>query len=106
MKMLAIALIVVLFFSGCSNEPVPCTPNNVYVKSEVPKLRILYKVKPYEITDYTYIDVNYTKVNTAQLKKAAAVSRKRASNLDFSDRQAIRFNTEFATKVKDVLESD
>ena len=88
-------LAISLFFSGCS-DPEPCVPEQIYVKTKAPRLKILYSIKPYEIKDFSVIDDTYYKVNIEQLHMASKASQRRIYNIDFYEKQNIKFNKEFA----------
>ena len=88
------AFLIALFFNGCSQK-VPCEPEKIYVKTKVPRLKILYAVKPYQITDFWSLDDKYYKVNKAELEKASKVSQKRIYNINFYERQNNKFNKDF-----------
>ncbi len=95
--LLLLSLLLISFsFNGCGREdPVPCTPKQIFVKSKVPKLRILYEVPVYEITDFKRLDDKYSKVNTEQLYGASRASQHRIKNIKFYERQIRSFNKKF-----------
>jgi hypothetical protein len=85
-----------LFFSGCGQ----CKPEikTVYVKSKVPKLRTLYKIKPYEIKDIKSVDALHYLVSKREMEEASKVSKKRIRIINFYEKQNIEFNKKFSTK--------
>jgi len=88
-----ILLAIILFFNGCSQKP--CTPTKVFVKTKVPKLKILYKVPSYEIKDFKVHDYTYYLVNKKELHKASEISQKRIHNISFYEKQNSEFNRRF-----------
>lgn len=85
-------LTTVLLFSGCSK---PCTPEKVYIKQKMPKLKILYPIKSFTIRDYGELNEFYYKVNKAELHKAAEVSQKKTHNIKFYEKQNMKYNEKF-----------
>jgi len=90
-------VLATLFFNGCV-EKEPCPEKEKLIYTKVPKLRILYSIKQYKITDISTIDETYYKVNIEQLKMASAVSQKRNKNIKFYEEQNYKFNRDFADK--------
>lgn len=89
-------LILILFFSGCSQKAPECKPEIIHVKTDVPRLKILYKVPKYKITDKIKIDDKYYKISIDQMHKASEVSQKRIHKIEFYEAQNMRFNREYA----------
>lgn len=97
MRTLVLLIVAAFLSSGCGKVQ-PCVPKTKYIKSEVPRLRILNKVEPYKIVDYTVISADYDEVNSTQLSMAAAVSRKRNDNILFYEDQIRDLNKKFGRK--------
>jgi hypothetical protein len=97
--MRTVLLITALLFSGCSPKPV-VEPKKIYIKENIPRLRVLYKVEPFTITDYYDINATYYSVNKKELHKASEVSQKVRHKVDFYERQNIQFNKEFNNENK------
>ena len=77
MRILLLSLITTsLFFKGC-DDPEPPKKEYIYVKTKVPKQYIFKKPQRYEITDYSKIDEQYTKVRTNQLRNASNTSQQK-----------------------------
>ena len=91
-------LLTLLFFNGC--QKAPCEPEKVYIKASMPKLRVLYPIKPFKITDLSTLDDRYYRVNKEQLKMAASVSQKKTKNIAFYESQNIKFNSTFHKEEK------
>ena len=96
LMIITLLLMTTLFFNGCGQ----CKPeiNTVYVKSKVPKLRTLYRVKPYEIKDAKKFDELHTIISTREIEEASAVSKKRIKIINFYEKQNLKFNKQFATE--------
>ena len=82
-----------LFLMGC-NEP-ECVPKKIYVKTKVPRLKVLHHIEPYQIKDFSALDDRYYKVSKQELKMASKASQKRIHNISFYERQCIKFNKDF-----------
>ena len=94
---ITILILISLSFSGCSSK---CEPKiqTVFVKSEVPRLTILNKISPYELTSVTLnSDGNYSVVKQ-DLEKASSVSKKRIRAITFYENQNMKFNREFSNE--------
>ena len=95
LMILTLLLLTGLFFSGCSTK---CEPEiqTVFMQSEVPRLTILHKVNPYELTSVTVnSDGNYS-VQKQDLEKASLVSQKRIRVITFYENQNMKFNQKFS----------
>ena len=93
MKTLSLLLLSLFFLIGC-NEP--CVSEKVYVKTKTPRLKILNKVQPYQIKDFSVLDDTYYKVNRKELHGASKTSQKRIHNIAFYEKQNYKFNKEFS----------
>ena len=89
--------ILILFFSGC-DDPAPCVPKKIYIKTKVPKLKILYSIPRYKIADYHVLDDNYYKVNITELHNASKASQRRIRAIKFYELQNTKFNTLYHSK--------
>ncbi len=87
-------ILISLFFSSCS-KPTLCVPKKIYVKSKVPRLKILYDIPKYEIKDFYIIDSRYYGISKIELHKASEVSQKRIHKIMFYEKQNNKFNKEF-----------
>lgn len=95
MKLITIflLLILILLFSACSK----CEPKieTVFIKSKVPKLKILYKVEPYELSSIVALEDGNLSVSKNDLEEASKVCQKRIRIINFYEKQNMRFNREF-----------
>ena len=93
------AILLTFFFKGCGQ----CVPEvkQVYLKTDVPRLKTLYKVEPFKITQLWDLDDKYYKVSKAQLNEASRVSQKRIHNINFYELQNNEFNRRFHKKFQE-----
>lgn len=95
LTILIILLITSLLFSACSPK---CEPKieTVFVKSKVPRLTTLHKLKPYALSTVKVLnDENYS-VKKKDLETASAIGKKRIKIISFYEDQNMRFNREFS----------
>lgn len=90
MRTLLYLLIILILFSGCTREV-----KKIYVEPKYPKLRVLYSVPVYEITDFKSLGSGYIEVNATQLREASTVSSRVRRNLKFYEEQTLKYNREF-----------
>lgn len=95
MQTIPILIILSLFFNGCSQKAPKKEIEYVYVKTKPPRQTIFKKPQSYEITDLSWLDDTFIKVNGKQLKMASNTSQNKSRIIWLYEKQAIKFNKDF-----------